>query len=874
MVQALAHGLPGGLDALGVIFGLSGEEAKDKGGRALVHLFCKPLKDGSRATRLTHPVQWEKFKAYAKRDIVSMRKLHTMMPQWNYPNGSDYALWVLDQRINERGFAVDLDLARMAIEAEEEERRYLNAATNRATDGAVEAATQRDELLQHIVKAFGVVLPDMRADTLQRRIEDESLPLPLRELLALRVQSSRNAAAKYKALLKATAIDGRLRHTLQFCGAATTGRWSGRVFQPQNLPRPTMKPAEISTAITDIKEGMVTMLYPDVPKVLGNCVRGVIVAPPRRKLIACDLSSIEGRKLAWLARDERIVEFYREVDAGTAAYDSYMLAYAMCFGVDPVTVNKTQRQIGKPIELSCFAADTRVVTSNGVKRIVDVRVHDLLWDGEQWVRHQGLVARGAKPVVSVDGIEVTPDHLIRTQATWQPAQQLASNPCMLAQALETGSESLRSLDSNLALYRSGARAELSRILSATTTYGKAQQRDATPVPKNKVATGVKTSTPSLTSYPMMHIAADYSAGSLPHVPDAKYQPLGSIRLTVDAAFASIRRGWMALKESARGCATLSKSPAGINRNLSLIAATMTEATSPAISGSCLEESTAVTSVPSEKCKNVSSSLKPVYDIAHAGPRNRFTILSDSGALVVHNCGYGGGVAAFVTFAMVYHLDLQQVAEAVWDTGDRSLLRQCKDKYAWARAKGFSAGLPELQYSAFEYVKTKWRDARPATVRFWEDLKDAFVSAVNVERETFAVGAIKMMRTGQWLRIRLPSGRQLCFLQPRADADGISYMGMNRYSRKWQRLGTHGGKLSGIITQASSSDILRAALPELESRGYKTVLTVHDEAICETPDTDAYTAAGMVQVMTAPLPWAPGLPLSADGFETYRYRKAD
>lgn len=593
MAQALAHGLPGGLDALCKIFGLSEAEAKDKKGRTLIHLFCKPDKKGNRATHLTHPEQWQVFREYAKSDITSMRIIHKKMPRWNYPDGDDYAIWLLDQQINERGVYVDLDLAQTAVEAEAEEKLHLNAATQRATEdengnAEVQAATQRDELLKHIVKAYGVTLPDMKADTLQRRINDESLPLPLRELLALRVQSSRNAAAKYKAVLKGASADGRLRHSLQFCGAATTGRWSGRVFQPQNLMRPTMSNPDIETAICDIKSGSVTMFYPDVPKVLGNCVRGVIVAPPGKKLIACDLSSIEGRKLAWLAGEQKIVDFYRAVDAGEVDYDSYMLAYALCFGIDPADVTKAQRILGKPI-----------------------------------------------------------------------------------------------------------------------------------------------------------------------------------------------------------------------------------------------------------------------DLAH---------------------GYGGGVAAFLTFALTYHLDLQEVAEAVWATGNRQLLNHCNDKYTWAKEKGFDAGLPQFQYAAFEYVKTKWRDARPKTVQFWAALKDAFANATHFEKQIFTAGPIKFMRTGHWMRARLPSGRQLVFLQPKADASGLTYAGLNRYTRKWGRVYTHGGKLSGIITQAAASDILRAALPKLEAEGYATVLTVHDEAICEVPDTGDYTVKRVAELMTEPLSWAPGLPLSADGFETYRYRK--
>ena len=88
-------------------------------------------------------------------------------------------------------------------------------------------------------------------------------------------------------------------------------------------------------AINVIKSGLAPMIYDNLPEVLGNCVRGLIVAPPGKKLIVNDYSSIEGRGLAYLAREDYIVDFYRSVDAEEVDYDSYMLAYAICFGVDP-----------------------------------------------------------------------------------------------------------------------------------------------------------------------------------------------------------------------------------------------------------------------------------------------------------------------------------------------------------------------------------------------------------------------------------------------------------------------------------------------------------------------------------------------------------
>ena len=113
--------------------------------------------------------------------------------------------------------------------------------------------TQRDAMLRHLVAAYGIDLPDMQQSTLERRIADPDIPAELRELLAIRLQASTTSTSKYKTLAKAVSSDGRLRGTLQFNGASRTGRWAGRLFQPQNLPRPVLKQKQIDQGIDAMK---------------------------------------------------------------------------------------------------------------------------------------------------------------------------------------------------------------------------------------------------------------------------------------------------------------------------------------------------------------------------------------------------------------------------------------------------------------------------------------------------------------------------------------------------------------------------------------------------------------------------------------------
>lgn len=881
MVQAFCHGLPGGLDKLCELFGLDAADAKMKEGRALIHFFCKPNK-GVRHTRLTHPEKWDTFCQYAKSDITAMRIIHKKLPRWNYPGAnfpaepsSEHRLWCLDQHINDRGFAVDVELADRAIEAATLEKKRRDKAVQELTDGEVTAATQRDKLLKHILEAHGVTLPDLKADTLKRRSDDPDLPVAVRQLLDLRMQSSRNASAKYTALVNNVAADGRLHGTMQFCGAASTGRWGGRVFQPQNLMRPTMKSHDIAEAIELTKLDVLPLFYPNVAEVLGNCVRGAIIAPKGKKLLVSDLSAIEGRALAWLAREEDVVQFYHDQDADKINYDAYMKAYSDVFGGNPWDVDKAQRTIGKPIELACFGAETRVITDDGVKAIVDVTIEDKLWDGQQWVTHQGLISRGEKRTILLDGVQVTPDHSIKTGAIWQPAQRLASSRSILTQALETGSESLKLLASTLVPQAGfsaswfAARAADLRTQPTSTTYAAAQARAVIRALRKRQRGGEKIigsiQTSALTTSTDVACLTESLLVSLV----AKARLLANGILTAAEEFESSLLGSTTAR---RFFAICSLSKVGINRSWNSIAPTMSLATDRAIFALSQNKPTLEIAELSPLCNVASSSLKPVYDIAHAGPRNQFTILSDSGALVVHNCGYGGGVAAFITFALTYGLDLDSLSETIWENGDESHLQQCEGKFEWAKKHNYHGGMGKRKFAAFEYIKQRWRTSRPKTVEFWAALDQGFKMACAYESKTFTAGPIKFLRKGQWMRMRLPSGRCITFLQPKADEKGITFRGLDRYSHRFGRVMTHGGKLSGIVTQAFASDILREIIVDLECDDMPVVLTIHDEALCEVPDTDEFTVARMNKHMTREREWAKGLPLAADGFETYRYRK--
>ena len=179
---------------------------------------------------------------------------------------------------------------------------------------------------------------------------------------------------------------------------------------------------------------------------------------------------------------------------------------------------------------------------------------------------------------------------------------------------------------------------------------------------------------------------------------------------------------------------------------------------------------------------------------------------------------------------------------------------------------------------------KWRTAHPRTKSLWYDLEGAAKMAIRSAEEgsggsfdvrgLLRLDVVKDQCDRAWLRVRLPSGRYLCYLRPQIDSDSgqILYEGMNQYTRKWSLLETYGGKLAENSVQAIARDVFFAGLRRAEEAGYLVVLRVHDELVCEVPDDPAYSHERLAEMMSANPGWSTGLPLAAAGFEAYRYRK--
>lgn len=236
-------------------------------------------------------------------------------------------------------------------------------------------------------------------------------------------------------------------------------------------------------------------------------------------------------------------------------------------------------------------------------------------------------------------------------------------------------------------------------------------------------------------------------------------------------------------------------------------------------------------------------------------------------------GYQGGVGAWITFASAYGIDLEELAKKAIGNIPDDILEEARRFLIWLKEQGKKTyGLSDTAFIVCDSFKRLWRYEHTSVVAYWKNLETTCIQAVNHPGTTHVTGMHKIRVDGAWLRIGLPSGRCLCYPNPKLEDNKLSYAGTNQYTRKWGRIKTYGGKLAENITQAVARDALAFGMVAAEKSGYEIVLTVHDEIIAETPDIPEFTVDGLSKAMSTPPIWAIDLPLDAKGFETKRYKK--
>ncbi len=347
MIWAATMGLPLSLEGVGSVLGL--EKQKLTEGKELIKYFCQPCAptktNGQRTRNLpAHaPDKWIAFKKYNIRDVETEMSIQARLAKYPVPD-SVWNEYHIDQEINDRGVALDMELVRQAIQMDGRSRSELTQAMKELT------SLENPNSVQQMKQWLSV--NGVETDTLGKKAVAEMLKTASPELqtvLTLRQQLAKSSVKKYQAMETAVCADGRARGMFQFYGANRTGRWAGRIIQMQNLPQNHLE--DLAEARSLVRSGdfdAVKMLYEDVPDTLSHLIRTAFIAPEGRKLIVADFSAIEARVIAWLAGETWRQKVFAE------GKDIYCASASQMFGV-PVEkhgINGHLRQKGKIAELA------------------------------------------------------------------------------------------------------------------------------------------------------------------------------------------------------------------------------------------------------------------------------------------------------------------------------------------------------------------------------------------------------------------------------------------------------------------------------------------------------------------------------------------
>lgn len=899
--KALAYGLPPSLGPAALA--LNTMQKKDTEGKRLIQKFSIPrnptkTNQSRRNTAVDFPLDILSMYAYCVQDIITEAELSSKIPDLNL---FESEFWACDQLINWRGVQVDMATVDACLSIIEENKLQLETELRQITNGVVLSATKLMDLKKWLATR-GYFPDSLDVDAVAALLGNPLLPPDVKRVLKIRESLASSSVKKINTIKLQASAQGRLHNLFVYHGART-GRAAGRGVQPQNLPnsgiavtkchcRPTpryvgvvcqwcvdeTKPTQweewsaeaMQDAIADINTLSYHQLcerWGDPVALISGCIRGLLTAKEGHDLICSDYSAIEAVVLAALAGEEWRLDVFKthgliyESSASKITgipFDDYIKHKK-----ETGTHHPTRKTIGKVAELACFSHDTQVLTSLGYVAIMDVTLQHQLWDGEKWVKHSGIIVKGKRNVINLDGIEVTPNHPISLGHSWQEAKLLASNENMLTQALANASVNLPILESSGdAAKEAGWRNAsvhavnlLVRLILILDPEGQLDAIDALrKLQKLPVLNGSKRTPATDILYRVLNIDDDWEIVYQRLLVVVTMLKILPTQITEDAA---LKFAMLGAEKSMNFLRILLQFPDGVTKCLKWIEWIVQGITNPVTSGLLLDQITNSINEKSKNYKKESTNLKSVYDIVNAGDLNRFTIRTDSGHLLVHNSGYAGWIGAWKNFGADAYFTDDEIKKHI----------------------------------------LAWRAASPNIVNFWggqyqyrnpqlHGLEGCAIQAVATPGRQFTYRDITYICLRDVLYCVLPSGRHIAYHRPLLRSSSrpsfygpsveLSFEGWNTNPKNgvigWVRMNTYGGRLTENVVQAVARDILAYAIVNLEKAGYPVVLHVHDEIVAEVPEGFG-SVEEFEKIMSTMPAWAESWPLKAKGgWRSKRYGK--
>ncbi len=328
--------IPGSLGGAAKALGL--ELHKDPRGMELINLFSKPDKSGRRHLPADYPAEFKAFMEYCQQDVRVEMSLAEVLPPLS---SVEKEAFLLDYTINDRGLPVNMDLVKKADGFVDE---YSAELLGYAKEIAGCRPSQRVKILDYL-KSRGFDLPNLQAATVEAFAAQPGIPQDIVELMTYRIELSRAGTKKLKAIQNTVSEDGRVRGGFLF-SAATTRRWSSTGVQLHNLQKPSGETnPEVALSLLEDDPNDLRIMFDRPLSVIAESVRGFFESPEH--FLIADYSSVEPRGLAWMVREEWLLDAYHRKQ------DVYKVTAGKLYGIPASKVNDSQRFMGKQLVLGC-----------------------------------------------------------------------------------------------------------------------------------------------------------------------------------------------------------------------------------------------------------------------------------------------------------------------------------------------------------------------------------------------------------------------------------------------------------------------------------------------------------------------------------------
>ena len=564
----------------------------------------------------------------------------------------------------------------------------------------------------------------------------------------------------------------------------------------------------------------------------GSELRKSLCAPDGQLVYVADSSNIEARMLAWMAEHETLIDQFRNKE------DVYS-NFASTIYNKPI--NKHEHPVERFIGKTCLAEGTLVLTNEGWTPIEKVTTAQRVWDGEEWVCHQGVIYNGFKPTLTLCGLSLTPDHLVWSGTTWLEARSLQDDAATLSLSLAHAAERLPSPDTYVGKKAASTRSLFDAIAASLSTRSKATTSATLSLPAAMSVLRqrqAKNGTGSIQTPCRMTSIAHVCLTAWQRLSHAVGRLLAGYTGTMGVE-ASVSTG-SGLTTALRPFGMSRPFPTGTSRNTKWTGATTTATTNRATS---VLYHAATTPKTSEKSATSKKKLH-VFDVTCAGPRNRFTVLTANGPLIVHNCVLGLG----------YQVGWRKLRSSLATSAEAVILDEVEA----------------------QRIVTLYRTINAPIKNYWAQAENA-------------IADMYLGNTRQWGALTvhknclvMPNGMALQYpgLRPVAPSeDGTTSGGWEYWEGKfWTNL--YGGKLTENICQALSRIVLfdqMLAINSLfEPHGGRVVMNVHDEIIAVGPnlgkDNENPLFRQMIEIMRTPPGWCADLPLDGEGGTAVEYSK--